>query len=103
MIPGEGHWVEYPPANGREQSGGRPAVVLQDDAVAAASPMVLVVPLSTAPSVIRFPGVVFVAADADNGLTQDSYALVFQLRAIDRRRLCGAAGVVRAEVLAAIL
>jgi mRNA interferase MazF len=49
--------------------------------------------------VTRFPGVVIVPADAQNGLTSDSYAMVFQLRATDRRRFLSKLGEVSAAVL----
>jgi len=34
MKPGDIHWVELPPASGREQTGRRPAVILHDDSYA---------------------------------------------------------------------
>jgi mRNA interferase MazF len=87
VRPDEVYWVEYPIADGHEQTGRRPSIVLQDDTFAIASPLVLVIPLTSSIGTMRFPGVVFVAADAQNGLSVDSYALVFQMRATDRRRL----------------
>jgi len=102
VSPGDIHWVELPPANGHEQAGRRPAIVLQDDSYAAASPLLLVVPLTTAAAVTRYPGVVAVPVTPENGLSQDSYALVFQFRALDRRRLRERLGSVSADVLSAI-
>ncbi len=99
MQPSEVYWVIYPDANGHEQAGQRPSIVLQDDSFASGSPLVLAIPLTTSP-VTRFPGVVFVPSEAQNGLTVDSYALVFQLRATDRRRFLNKIGEVSAAVLA---
>jgi mRNA interferase MazF len=99
VQPGEVVWVEYPKANGHEQAGRRPSVVLQDDSFASGSPLVLVIPLTTSAGVMRFPGVVAVPADVGNGLTADSYALVFQIRATDRRRIGAKLGEVSAEIL----
>jgi len=45
---------------------------------------------------------VFVAADATNGLTADSYALVFQFGATDRRQVSDKLGDVSPAVLADI-
>src|ERR1700722_15870255 len=87
VRPGEVCWVEYPLADGHEQTGRRPSNIMQDDTFAQASPLVLVIPLTSSAGVVRFPGVVFVAADAQNGLNVDSHALVFQMREMDRRRL----------------
>ena len=87
MQPGEVYWVEYPLADGHEQTGRRPSIILQDDTFALASPLVLAIPLTSSSGIARrFPGVVLVPADAHNGLTVDSHAMVFQLRATDRRR-----------------
>ena len=62
--------------------------------------MVLVIPLTSRAAVTRYPGVVFVPADGTNGLTTDSYALVFQLGATDRQRVGTKIGEVSAAVLA---
>ncbi|HEY1381165.1 MAG TPA: type II toxin-antitoxin system PemK/MazF family toxin [Gemmataceae bacterium] len=102
MTPGEVYWVELPLANGHEQAGRRPAVVMQDDAAAAHSPMVFVVPLTTAAAATRYPGVVPVPATQENGLRADSFALVFQFRAVDRRRLRDRIGTVAADQVAAL-
>jgi mRNA interferase MazF len=102
VRPGELYWVEYPVTDGREQAGRRPSLVLQDDTFASNSPLVLAIPLTTTAGVTRYPGVVFVAADAANGLPADSYAMVFQLRATDRRRFRNKIGDVSPAVLAAV-
>lgn len=103
MQPGDVYWIDYPKANGREQAGQRPGLVLQDDTIGVGSPLVLTIPLTTTPGLgSRFPGVVFIAADAQNGLPADSYALVFQLRATDRRRIGRRYGSVSVAVLAQV-
>lgn len=53
MSVGDIHWVELPAANGREQRGCRPAVVLQDDSYGGELPVVLVAPLTTAKATMR--------------------------------------------------
>jgi mRNA interferase MazF len=102
VHPGEIYWIEFPPGGGHEQAGRRPSVVLQDDAVAARSPLVLAIPLTTSAGVTRYPAVVHVPADPRNGLSADSYAMVFQLRATDRRRFRDKLGDVSPAVLAEI-
>jgi mRNA-degrading endonuclease toxin of MazEF toxin-antitoxin module len=52
---GDIHWVDLPAANGREQRGRRPAVVLQDDDYGGNLPVVLVVPLTTVRAVGEVP------------------------------------------------
>ena len=102
MNAGDIHWVDLPAANGREQRGRRPAVILQDDDYAGDLPVVLVVPLTTARATMRFAGTTLIHPTAENGLRQASVALVFQLRAMDRRRIQERLGTVSAEVLHAI-
>jgi mRNA interferase MazF len=99
---GDIHWIELPPSTGHEQSGRRPAVIIQDDAYAMKLPVVLAVPLTTATSTLRFPGTLLVQPGAENGLQYPSVALVFQTRAVDRRRVGDRVGAVSAGVLAEI-
>ena len=44
MTVGDIYWVELPPTIGHEQSGRRPAVIVQDEAYASQLPMVLAIP-----------------------------------------------------------
>lgn len=102
MQPGDLYWVKYPQLDGREQAGERPSIVLQDDTGPLRSPLVLAIPLTTTPLSGRFPSIVFIPADPANGLPQDSYAMVFQLRATDRRRFLRRIGTLTPTVLAQI-
>ena len=99
MTIGDIHWVELPAANGHEQGGQRPAIIVQDDAYGRSLPVVLVVPLTTARAALRFAGTTLITPSAENGLRQPSVALVFQLRGIDRRRVRERIGRVAAETL----
>ena len=102
MSVGDIHWVDLPAANGREQRGRRPAVVMQDDDYGGDLPVVLVAPLTTARAAMRFAGTTLIRPTTENGLRQTSVALVFQLRAIDRRRIQEHIGNVSVEVLNAM-
>ena len=68
MSVGDIHWIDLPAANGREQRGRRPVVILQDDHYAGALPIVLVVPLTTARAAMRFAGTTLIRPTAENGL-----------------------------------
>jgi mRNA interferase MazF len=85
MKPGDIHWVELPLASGREQSGRRPAVIFQDELYAAGNPLVTVFPITSAIAATRFAGTLILEPDEINHLRQTSVALVFQIRAVDRR------------------
>jgi mRNA interferase MazF len=66
-------------------------------------PVVLVVPLTTTRAAMRFAGTTLIRPTAENGLQQASVALVFQLRAIDRRRVQERTGRVSPAVLQEML
>jgi mRNA interferase MazF len=100
---GDIHWVQLPAANGHEQRGRGPAVILQDDHYAGGLPVVLVVPLITARATMRFAGTVPIHPTAENGLPQVLVALVFQLRAIDRCRVQERIGSIGETVLREML
>jgi len=95
-------WVELPPANGHEQVGRRPAVILQNEASAGALPVIIVVPLTEAITASRFPGTVLIDPTPENGLRTPSVVLVFPVRAIDRRKVQEQIGTLGAEPLAQI-
>jgi mRNA interferase MazF len=102
MTPGDVVWINDPRLSGHEQSGRRPAVILQDDGFAHASPLLVLVPLTSQVAAARFPATIIVEPSAANGLSKRSVALVFQIRAADRRLVGDRLGSAGAETLAAI-
>ena len=97
MNVGDIHWVDLPSVGGREQAGRRPAIVMQDDIYAGSLPATIVVPLSSAIAALRFQGTCRIDATILSGLRNDSVALVFQIRAIDRSRMAEKVGTATAE------
>ena len=78
----------YPPSDaGHEQAGRRPAIAVQTDVTSASLPTLMVVPLTGRLGALRFPHTIQVEPSKENGLTQTSVLLVFQLRAIDQKRI----------------
>ena len=75
--------VELPSADGREQIGTRPALVLKETEVNIA----IIVPLTSNLQALRFPHTFKVNPSKKNGLNAVSVAMVFQIRAIDKKRL----------------
>jgi mRNA interferase MazF len=102
MKVGEIYWVDLPDSERNEQQGRRPAVILQEPGYGGSLPTVLVIPLSSSKGALRFPGTALVRATSVSGLRNDSVALVFQLRAIDRRRIASFIGCVSADEQIAI-
>ena len=98
MKQGDIHWIDLPPLVGREQSGRRPGLIVQTDALTPSLTTVMVVPLTSRCASARFPATVLVEPDVRNGLTVPSVALAFQLRAVDKRRVGHRIGTVAPDV-----
>jgi len=85
--------VSLDPAKGHEQRGARPCVVVTNTAVSSKQrfPMLAVVPLTGTPGEgALYPGLL----PGSSGLRQPSWALIDQLRAVDKRRVSKVFGVV---------
>jgi mRNA interferase MazF len=95
MARGDILTVELPTPSGRpghEQVGYRPAIVVQTDITDVRLPTTMIVPLTANLNALRFPHTIRVDPSPKNGLTQPSVLLVFQLRAIDKRRVSNKLG-----------
>ena len=93
--------ISLDPTRGHEQAGTRPCVLLSDPEITEDQrfPMICVVPITgTAGEGALYPRL----EPGASGLTKVSYALVDQLRAVDKRRVYRALGVVEADDLAAV-
>ncbi|MCK6526682.1 type II toxin-antitoxin system PemK/MazF family toxin [Myxococcota bacterium] len=93
--------VELDPTLGHEQRGVRPCVAVSDPAVNAAQryPLVAVVPITgTAGSGALYPRL----SPGRSGLVKPSYALVDQVRSVDKRRITRVFGTLSGEELAAV-
>ena len=93
--------VELDPTLGHEQRGVRPCVAVSDPAVNAAQryPLVAIVPITgTAGSGALYPRL----SQGRSGLLKPSYALVDQVRSVDKRRVTRVFGTVSGEELAAV-
>lgn len=76
------------PTQGSEQAGKRPVLVVSKEAVNQLLPVVNVVPLTSRKSAARiiYPNEVLLAA-SQTSLKQDSIALCYQIRTLDKSRL----------------
>jgi mRNA interferase MazF len=93
--------VELDPAIGHEQKGLRPCVVVSDPDVVGDQrfPLVCVVPVTGTPGQgVLYPGL----SAGVSGLTKRSFALVDQLRSVDKRRIRRIFGELPAGEIAAI-
>jgi mRNA interferase MazF len=93
--------VDLDSTRGHEQRGVRPCVVVSDPEVVAHQrfPVLCVVPVTGTPGEgALYPPL----APGPSGLAKPSFALVDQLRSVDKRRVSRVFGVVREAELAAI-
>jgi mRNA interferase MazF len=90
MARGDILTIDFPVPSGHlghEQVGYRPAIVVQTALADANLPTTMVVPMTSNLNAMRFPYTIQVDPSPKNGLTKPSVLLVFQLRAIDKKRL----------------
>ena len=102
MARGDIVYIDFPQSprgTGHEQVGRRPALVVHDDATSATLTVIMVVPFTGNLAAQRFPHTIVVDPSSTNGLTGRSVLLVFQLRAIDRRRIGNAIGCLDPQLM----
>ncbi|MBW8048876.1 MAG: type II toxin-antitoxin system PemK/MazF family toxin [Cytophagales bacterium] len=95
MKKGEIWLIEIPPVNGREQRGTRPALILS---VLEAN-IVIILPFTSNLQALRFPHTIEIKLSNKNGLNSNSIALVFQIRAIDKKRLKNKIGTLETKII----
>ena len=100
MVKGDILLVKLPDSDKREQTGNRPAIAVQTDVET--SPMLIIVPVTSSLAALRFPFTVRIEPSLTNGLKLSSVAMVFQLRAIDRKRIIRKISKLESEYLAQI-
>ena len=101
MQAGDIYLIEIPASGGHEQSGLRPAIIVQEKALEKL-PTVLIVPLTSKQKAADFPFTFIIEPDQMNNLNAVSVALIFQLRAIDKKRVknkIGKIGLEKMELL----
>jgi mRNA interferase MazF len=96
MQDGDVYFVEIPLSGGHEQAGLRPAIIVQASGLEKL-PTVLIIPLTSKLKGADFPFTFLIEPDQINNLDVTSVALVFQLRAIDKRRLKNKIGQIGRE------
>ncbi|MEK6681513.1 MAG: type II toxin-antitoxin system PemK/MazF family toxin [Nitrospirota bacterium] len=98
MKEGDIYLVEIPASGGHEQAGLRPAIIVQSTNLEKL-PTVLIVPLTSKIKAADFPFTFIIEPDEFNNLDVSSVVLVFQLRAIDKRRIKNKLGELKQDKL----
>ena len=80
-------WADLGPYRPQEQTGRRPVIIWQSDALTRVLRSVLVIPLTTNLDRANLAGTAIVRASPKQGLPEDSVALAFQMRAIPKGTL----------------
>tara|TARA_Y100000031_G_C8203869_1_gene377620 strand:- start:36 stop:362 length:327 start_codon:yes stop_codon:yes gene_type:complete len=83
MKSGEIWLAEIPNSSGHEQSGKRPVYLVSKSI----GDLIMAIPLTSNIDALRFSATLLVEASKINNLENDSVLLVFQMRAIDKKRL----------------
>jgi mRNA interferase MazF len=102
MVKGSVVWVDLNPARGAGVPKTRPCIVVSRTEANDISSTVTVVPLSSVSGRAADRLVQPVLSARDTLLPKDSRALCDQVRTIDKRRIRGTVGVLRAELLARV-
>ena len=97
MARGDVLLINLPASDGREQSGRRPAVAVQTDI--SGEPMLMVAPVTSNLKALRFNYSVKIEPSEENGSTQTSIVMIFQMRAIDKTRIVKIIGKLSEEDL----
>lgn len=86
------------PTQGSEQAGIRPVIVFQNDIVSQFSTTTIAIPLTTNLRRASLP-ICPLIKQGNGGLSQDSVALCFQIRVLDKTRLLRKLGKLNAETI----
>jgi mRNA interferase MazF len=90
------------PAEGSEQAGVRPVIIVSRDAINQYSSVIVVAPVTSAENVKRsYPNNLLIQA-GNGGLTSDSVVLGGQVRAIAKTRLLRQRGSLSSEIMAQV-
>jgi mRNA interferase MazF len=92
---GEIHWVNLDPTVGAEAKKIRACLIVQNDIMNQYGLLTIVMPFR--PGSKQAPYVVNVKATPNNGLDQDRFIDIGQIRAVDHSRILGLLGVLESE------
>jgi mRNA interferase MazF len=95
MNKGEVYLVKIPSVEGYEQQGARPAIIFSKEI----ANIVSIIPLTTNQKALGYEQTLKINKSEENGLNSDSVALIFQLRAIDKKRIINKIGILNKDNL----
>jgi len=84
--------IDFNPIVGQEQAGIRPAAVVSGNSMNQYFSLVMVCPLST--KIKNFEGNIVIDPSVQNGLTETSEILTFQIRSVSKNRMVKKLGAI---------
>lgn len=96
---GEVWLADLNPTQGSEQAGIRPVILFQNDIVSQFSTTIVTIPLTTNLRRASLP-ICLQIEQGNGGLAEDSVALCFQIRVLDKTRLIRKLGQLNTETIA---
>ncbi|MGB6037400.1 MAG: type II toxin-antitoxin system PemK/MazF family toxin [Cryomorphaceae bacterium] len=85
MKKGDLWWAELSPVKGSEQAGRRPVLIISGNLLNENTDIVIVCPLTT--KLKRYHGNLILEATKENGLSETSEVLTWQIRTVAKSRL----------------
>jgi len=95
MKKGDVCLIEFISFKGHEQIGLRPAIILSEEV----ANLNLVVPLTSNMEALKYDFTLEINPSKINGLNNKSVAMVFQLRAVDKRKIKSKIGNIEENIL----
>lgn len=95
---GEIWLADLNPTQGSEQAGTRPVIIFQNDLVSQFSTTTIAIPITTNQRRAALP-ICLPIEQGNGGLSQDSVALCFQMRVLDKTRLIQKIGQLSPEII----
>jgi mRNA interferase MazF len=86
------------PTQGSEQAGIRPVIIFQNEVVSRFSTTVITIPLTTNQNRASLP-ICLKIEKGNGGLAEDSVALCYQMRVLDKTRLIRLLGKLESETI----
>lgn len=101
MKQGSIYLANLNPIKGHEQAGTRPVLVIQNDTLNKALPTVIIIPI-TSNLKAKDSLITWFLPKNESNLKQDSVALLFQIRTLDKKRLIKKIGQLQKTKIALI-
>lgn len=84
--------TRFDPAMGSEQKGIRPAIIISGDSLNENMDVCIICPLSS--KIKNYPGCFVIPKNVNNGLSEDSEVITFQVRVISKERFIKKLGAI---------